>query len=60
MTTKQSITALRKENHNLFKLIDKQCINQNDNKCDICIHKCKERLQINANIDTIKILMAGA
>ena len=60
MTTKQSITKLRQENHSLFKLIDKQCIHQNDNKCDTCSHKCKECTQIDTNINTIKKLMAGA
>lgn len=52
------ISILAKENHKLFKTIDK-CTGKNDSKCNMCTCKCKERITINSNIKQIhKLFLA--
>lgn len=52
----KEINKLEKENHKLFKVIDK-CTGQNDSKCNNCLNKCMQRLIINNNIVKIRLLM---
>ena len=53
---KKEINVLKKQNHGLFKVIDK-CTGQDERKCDICKNKCQERITIDRNIKEIRKLL---
>lgn len=55
---KKEINVFKKQNHELFKVIDK-CTGQDERKCDICKNKCQERITIDRNIKEIRKLLLG-